>query len=171
MPCTLPCYLCLCPVVRPRRRGHGHFVPGFRARLRHPRARLQLRAQEHAVTHTPFAASVDSCSVSSGLFVVRSVRSGSLGYSEPYRLFNLDVFEYELDVPMALYGAGPLSSAGFVCCALVVFSCSADRSTDEEAGCASSGFQSLPCAVPAACSFQAHDRSDLIAFVSPSQCR
>eukprot|EP00455_Lapot_gusevi_P019430 TRINITY_DN2078_c0_g2_i3.p1 TRINITY_DN2078_c0_g2~~TRINITY_DN2078_c0_g2_i3.p1 ORF type:complete len:708 (-),score=158.67 TRINITY_DN2078_c0_g2_i3:945-3068(-) len=29
-------------------------------------------------------------------------------YNEPYRLYNLDVFEYELDVPMALYGAVPL---------------------------------------------------------------
>lgn len=34
---------------------------------------------------------------------------GSSGaYSEPYRLYNLDVFEYELDEPMALYGAIPL---------------------------------------------------------------
>ncbi|XXQ35577.1 Glucosidase II subunit alpha [Plasmodiophora brassicae] len=32
-------------------------------------------------------------------------------YSEPYRLFNLDVFEYELDVPMALYGAIPFMMA------------------------------------------------------------
>jgi alpha 1,3-glucosidase len=29
-------------------------------------------------------------------------------YAEPYRLYNLDVFEYDLDVPMALYGAIPL---------------------------------------------------------------
>merc|ERR1711871_476022 len=29
------------------------------------------------------------------------------GYSEPYRLYNLDVFEYDLDVPMALYGSIP----------------------------------------------------------------
>jgi alpha 1,3-glucosidase len=29
-------------------------------------------------------------------------------YSEPYRLYNLDVFEYELDEPMALYGAIPI---------------------------------------------------------------
>jgi alpha 1,3-glucosidase len=29
-------------------------------------------------------------------------------YSDPYRLYNLDVFEYDLDVPMALYGAVPL---------------------------------------------------------------
>ncbi len=28
-------------------------------------------------------------------------------YSEPYRLWNLDVFEYDLDVPMSLYGAIP----------------------------------------------------------------
>ncbi|XP_059616184.1 neutral alpha-glucosidase AB [Phlebotomus argentipes] len=28
--------------------------------------------------------------------------------SEPYRLYNLDVFEYELDSPMALYGAVPV---------------------------------------------------------------
>ena len=29
-------------------------------------------------------------------------------YKEPYRLYNLDVFEYELDEPMALYGAIPM---------------------------------------------------------------
>lgn len=29
-------------------------------------------------------------------------------YEEPYRFFNLDVFEYEIDEPMALYGAVPL---------------------------------------------------------------
>jgi len=28
-------------------------------------------------------------------------------YREPYRLYNLDVFEYELDEPMALYGSIP----------------------------------------------------------------
>ncbi|RYY82219.1 hypothetical protein EON63_13735 [archaeon] len=30
------------------------------------------------------------------------------GYSDPYRLYNLDVFEYELDSPMALYGGVPV---------------------------------------------------------------
>lgn len=30
------------------------------------------------------------------------------GYSEPYRLYNLDVFEYEMDEPMALYGSIPV---------------------------------------------------------------
>lgn len=30
---------------------------------------------------------------------------------EPYRLYNLDVFEYELDNPMALYGAVPVMYA------------------------------------------------------------
>lgn len=29
-------------------------------------------------------------------------------YQHPYRLYNLDVFEYDLDVPMALYGSVPL---------------------------------------------------------------
>lgn len=29
-------------------------------------------------------------------------------YEEPYRFFNLDVFEYEIDEPMALYGAVPM---------------------------------------------------------------
>ena len=29
-------------------------------------------------------------------------------YTEPYRLYNLDVFEYELDSPMALYGSIPM---------------------------------------------------------------
>lgn len=33
--------------------------------------------------------------------------NGEGAYQEPYRLYNLDVFEYELDVPMALYGAVP----------------------------------------------------------------
>jgi alpha 1,3-glucosidase len=37
--------------------------------------------------------------------------SGAGAYDEPYRLYNLDVFEYDLDVPMALYGAIPLMVA------------------------------------------------------------
>jgi len=38
-------------------------------------------------------------------------------YSDPYRLYNLDVFEYELDNPMALYGAIPLVciACAYVC--------------------------------------------------------
>ncbi|CAE8653435.1 unnamed protein product [Polarella glacialis] len=32
-------------------------------------------------------------------------------FDEPYRLFNLDVFEYEVDVPMALYGNIPMVTA------------------------------------------------------------
>lgn len=31
--------------------------------------------------------------------------------SEPYRLYNLDVFEYELDSRMALYGSIPVMLA------------------------------------------------------------
>lgn len=35
----------------------------------------------------------------------------SESYREPFRLYNLDVFEYELDVPMALYGSIPVMIA------------------------------------------------------------
>ena len=34
----------------------------------------------------------------------RAVGDAKTHYSEPYRLYNLDVFEYELDETMALYG-------------------------------------------------------------------
>ena len=41
-------------------------------------------------------------------FSLKSTYGASSGdYSEPFRLYNLDVFEYELDEPMALYGAVP----------------------------------------------------------------
>jgi alpha 1,3-glucosidase len=38
-------------------------------------------------------------------------RDGGEAKSEPYRLYNLDVFEYELDSPMALYGSVPFMVA------------------------------------------------------------
>eukprot|EP00457_Paulinella_chromatophora_P001004 gb/GEZN01001006.1/.p1 GENE.gb/GEZN01001006.1/~~gb/GEZN01001006.1/.p1 ORF type:complete len:956 (+),score=156.39 gb/GEZN01001006.1/:58-2925(+) len=41
-------------------------------------------------------------------FALKSTRGASGGYKEPFRLWNLDVFEYELDEPMSLYGAVPL---------------------------------------------------------------
>lgn len=41
-------------------------------------------------------------------FALKNTDGSQGGYSEPYRLYNLDVFEYELDEPMALYGAVPL---------------------------------------------------------------
>jgi alpha 1,3-glucosidase len=37
----------------------------------------------------------------------RSLKNSTVEYDEPYRLYNLDVFEYELDSPMALYGSIP----------------------------------------------------------------
>jgi mannosyl-oligosaccharide alpha-1,3-glucosidase len=41
-----------------------------------------------------------------------TVGSGGDGnYNEPYRLYNLDVFEYELDSPMTLYGSIPFMQA------------------------------------------------------------
>ncbi|CAM9676465.1 unnamed protein product [Discosporangium mesarthrocarpum] len=39
---------------------------------------------------------------------LKCTRGEGAPYSEPYRLYNLDVFEYQLDVPSALYGSIPL---------------------------------------------------------------
>lgn len=38
---------------------------------------------------------------------LKTTTGDNAAYSDPYRLYNLDVFEYELDNPMALYGAIP----------------------------------------------------------------
>ncbi|KAJ3056166.1 hypothetical protein HK097_007890 [Rhizophlyctis rosea] len=38
---------------------------------------------------------------------LKSTRGKNKKYNEPYRLYNFDVFEYEMDNPMALYGAIP----------------------------------------------------------------
>ncbi|KAF8950735.1 hypothetical protein BGZ52_001596, partial [Haplosporangium bisporale] len=38
---------------------------------------------------------------------LKATRGAGASYSEPYRLYNLDVFEYETDNPMALYGSIP----------------------------------------------------------------
>ncbi|GBB86982.1 hypothetical protein RclHR1_13430006 [Rhizophagus clarus] len=38
---------------------------------------------------------------------LKETRGGDGTYNEPYRLYNLDVFEYDLDSPMALYGSIP----------------------------------------------------------------
>nr|CAG8499747.1 5448_t:CDS:10 [Entrophospora candida] len=42
---------------------------------------------------------------------LKETRGGDGAYNEPYRLYNLDVFEYELDNPMALYGSIPFMIA------------------------------------------------------------
>ncbi|KAF9915500.1 hypothetical protein BX616_006019 [Lobosporangium transversale] len=38
---------------------------------------------------------------------LKPTKGAGAAYSDPYRLYNLDVFEYELDNPMALYGSIP----------------------------------------------------------------
>jgi neutral alpha-glucosidase AB len=40
-------------------------------------------------------------------FALRDTR----GYTDPYRLYNVDVFEYEINSPMALYGSVPMMLA------------------------------------------------------------
>eukprot|EP01130_Rhizamoeba_saxonica_P014693 TRINITY_DN6435_c0_g1_i1.p1 TRINITY_DN6435_c0_g1~~TRINITY_DN6435_c0_g1_i1.p1 ORF type:complete len:943 (+),score=212.21 TRINITY_DN6435_c0_g1_i1:24-2831(+) len=40
-------------------------------------------------------------------FSLKSTKGENAEYSDPYRLYNLDVFEFDLDVPMSLYGSIP----------------------------------------------------------------
>jgi len=42
-------------------------------------------------------------------FSLKTTSGESGGYNEPYRNYNLDVFEYEIDEPMALYGHIPVT--------------------------------------------------------------
>ncbi|KAF1817541.1 glycoside hydrolase family 31 protein [Eremomyces bilateralis CBS 781.70] len=42
---------------------------------------------------------------------LKQTRGGDGNYKEPYRMYNSDVFEYELDSPMTLYGAIPFMQA------------------------------------------------------------
>ncbi|KAM0332416.1 hypothetical protein ACHAQA_002696 [Verticillium albo-atrum] len=46
-----------------------------------------------------------------GPMALRETRGGEGQYSEPYRLYNTDVFEYALDSPMTLYGSIPFMQA------------------------------------------------------------
>lgn len=42
---------------------------------------------------------------------LKETRGGDNAYTEPYRLYNTDVFEYALDSPTSLYGAVPFMVA------------------------------------------------------------
>lgn len=46
-----------------------------------------------------------------GPLSLKETRGGEGNYEEPYRFYNLDVFEYILDSPMSLYGAIPFMQA------------------------------------------------------------
>jgi mannosyl-oligosaccharide alpha-1,3-glucosidase len=46
-----------------------------------------------------------------GPLSLKGTRGGSGNYEEPYRLYNADVFEYEMDSPMTLYGSIPFMQA------------------------------------------------------------
>ena len=63
----------------------------------------------------PFAQHVYGIPEHTSPLSLPTTRSGSAGmppkYQEPYRLYNLDVFEYELDETMALYGHIPFMAA------------------------------------------------------------
>ncbi|KAK9447728.1 glycosyl hydrolases family 31-domain-containing protein [Limtongia smithiae] len=44
-------------------------------------------------------------------FSLRETRGGEGNHNEPYRLFNVDIFEYDVNSPMAMYGAIPFMQA------------------------------------------------------------
>ena len=46
-----------------------------------------------------------------GPISLKETRGGNGNHQDPYRLYNTDVFEYELDSPMTLYGAIPFMQA------------------------------------------------------------
>jgi mannosyl-oligosaccharide alpha-1,3-glucosidase len=46
-----------------------------------------------------------------GPLSLKETRGGQGNYEEPYRLYNSDVFEYEIDSPMTLYGSIPFMQA------------------------------------------------------------
>ncbi|KAI9726027.1 MAG: hypothetical protein M1828_002035 [Chrysothrix sp. TS-e1954] len=46
-----------------------------------------------------------------GPMSLKETRGGDGNYDQPYRLYNSDVFEYEMDNPMTLYGAIPFMQA------------------------------------------------------------
>ncbi|CAK7268779.1 glucosidase II [Sporothrix epigloea] len=46
-----------------------------------------------------------------GPLSLKETRGGDGNYAEPYRMYNLDVFEYILDSPMTLYGSIPFMQA------------------------------------------------------------
>jgi mannosyl-oligosaccharide alpha-1,3-glucosidase len=45
------------------------------------------------------------------LYFIHFYSGGDGAYNDPYRLYNLDVFQYDLDSPMALYGSIPFMLA------------------------------------------------------------
>lgn len=59
----------------------------------------------------PFASAVYGIPEHATDLALKHTDGSAGGYSEPYRLYNLDVFEYEMDNPMALYGSIPVMVA------------------------------------------------------------
>jgi alpha 1,3-glucosidase len=69
---------------------------------------LKLGAQSIGIDFTfPGSKNVYGIPEHASSFSLKSTNVNGNGYSEPYRLYNLDVFEYILDSPMALYGSIP----------------------------------------------------------------
>jgi mannosyl-oligosaccharide alpha-1,3-glucosidase len=59
----------------------------------------------------PEASHVFGLAEHTGPLSLKETRGGDGNYDQPYRMYNSDVFEYELDSPMTLYGSIPLMHA------------------------------------------------------------
>lgn len=94
----------------------------------------------------PHAAHVYGIPEHAAHFALPATRgAGAAAGSDPYRLYNLDVFEYELENPMALYGSVPLLVAHHARLSTAVFWFNAAETwVDVEYATAGSLFSSHP---------------------------
>src|SRR4051812_8199575 len=76
-------------------------------------------------------------------FSLKGTRGSQSGdFNEPYRLYNLDVFEFELNEPMSLYGAVPLMHSHTAKTSTALYwNNAAETFIDVNDGTGSNGFQ------------------------------
>lgn len=88
----------------------GHWEENFNGHVdKKPKGPMAV-GLDFAFPHSSFVYGIPEHASSLTLKTTSSSASGA-AYAEPYRMYNLDVFEYELDEPMALYGNIPLMLA------------------------------------------------------------
>lgn len=103
-------HLCLKSFLRAHINKFRLLLAGCRTCIRYSRACWQLKTQNYRVskclTHNQNIPPIKTVNNNVFPFVI-SFSSGG----DPYRLYNLDVFQYELYNPMALYGSIPVMLA------------------------------------------------------------
>ena len=86
-----------CPSNRSGIAQSRHHFPWLRTRLWYPSTRFLPQSQANKVRLYPLSP-IKACALTS--FIRR--RGGEGAYTDPYRLYNLDVFEYDADSEMAI---------------------------------------------------------------------